>query len=344
MEAVEAPVSKHAHPLAKKRTIVVTAFSIMLVLAVTASLMIGPVSFSLSEIWSGLFTPDESLARRIVWELRFPRVLIGMIVGMCLASSGAILQGVMKNPLADPGIIGVSSGAGLAATTIMIIFPAYIMFLPLAAFIGALVTALIIYALSWKGGTSPVRIILVGVAINAVIGAFMSALMLLYSDRVQSVLPWLAGGIAGVGWVQFEMIIYYAIAALVLALLAIRHIRILRLGDEVAKLLGHNVEKSRFFLIVLSTLLAGIAVSVSGLIGFVGLVVPHILRIMIGGDYRYLLPASALGGGLLVVLADTVARSAFDPIELPVGILLSFLGGPFFLYMIQRRRDSFASH
>lgn len=344
MEAVEAPVSKHAHPLAKKRTIVVTAFSIMLVLAVTASLMIGPVSFSLSEIWSGLFTPDESLARRIVWELRFPRVLIGMIVGMCLASSGAILQGVMKNPLADPGIIGVSSGAGLAATTIMIIFPAYIMFLPLAAFIGALVTALIIYALSWKGGTSPVRIILVGVAINAVIGAFMSALMLLYSDRVQSVLPWLAGGIAGVGWVQFEMIIYYAIAALVLALFAIRHIRILRLGDEVAKLLGHNVEKSRFFLIVLSTLLAGIAVSVSGLIGFVGLVVPHILRIMIGGDYRYLLPASALGGGLLVILADTVARSAFDPIELPVGILLSFLGGPFFLYMIQRRRDSFASH
>ncbi|CAM4157522.1 FecCD family ABC transporter permease [Lederbergia lenta] len=344
MEAVEAPVSKHAHPLAKKRTIIVTAFSIMLMLAITASLMIGPVSFSLSEIWSGLFNPDESLARRIVWELRFPRVLIGMIVGMCLASSGAILQGVMKNPLADPGIIGVSSGAGLAATTIMIIFPAYIMFLPLAAFIGALVTALIIYALSWKGGTSPVRIILVGVAINAVIGAFMSALMLLYSDRVQSVLPWLAGGIAGVGWVQFKMIIYYALAALVLALFAIRHIRILRLGDEVAKLLGHNVEKSRFFLIVLSTLLAGIAVSVSGLIGFVGLVVPHILRIMIGGDYRYLLPASALGGGLLVILADTVARSAFDPIELPVGILLSFLGGPFFLYMIQRRRDSFASH
>lgn len=344
MEAVEVSVVKHAHPLAKKRTIVVTAFSIILVIVTIASLMIGPVSFSLNEIWSGLFNPDESLARRIVWELRFPRVLIGMIVGMCLASSGAILQGVMKNPLADPGIIGVSSGAGLAATSIMIIFPAYIMFLPLAAFVGALVTALIIYVLSWKGGTSPVRIILVGVAINAVIGAFMSALMLLYSDRVQSVLPWLAGGIAGVGWVQFEMIIYYAIAALILALFSIRHIRILRLGDEVAKLLGHNVEKSRFFLIVLSTLLAGIAVSVSGLIGFVGLVVPHILRIMIGGDYRYLLPASALGGGLLVVLADTVARSAFDPIELPVGILLSFLGGPFFLYMIQRRRDSFASH
>lgn len=306
--------------------------------------MVGQVSFTLQEIWSGIFVNEDSLERRIVWDLRFPRVLIGMIVGMCLAVSGGILQGIMKNPLADPGIIGVTSGAGLAATIIMIIYPAYMIFLPLAAFLGAFITALIIYLISWKGGTSPIRIILVGVAINAVLGAVMSALMVLYSDRVQAVLPWLAGGIAGVGWMQFKMIIYYAIVALLLSLYAIRHIRILRLGDEVAKLLGHNVETSRFFLIVLSTLLAGIAVSVAGLIGFIGLVVPHILRIMIGGDYRFLLPASALGGGLLVVLADTVARSAFAPIELPVGILLSFLGGPFFLYMIQRRGKTFASN
>lgn len=344
MEAVEVKALKHAHPFAKKRMIVTFTISFMLLITCVVSLMSGAVSFSIQDIWNGIFHSSDSLSRRIVWELRLPRVLIGMTVGMCLAASGAILQGIMKNPLADPGIIGVSSGAGLAATIIMIIFPAYIMFLPLAAFLGALFTALIIYAMSWKGGTSPVRIILVGVAINAVIGAFMSALMLLYSDRVQSVLPWLSGGISGVGWAQFKMIIYYAVAAIVLALFSIKHIRILMLGDEVAKLLGHNVEKSRFFLIVLSTLLAGIAVSVSGLIGFVGLVVPHILRIMIGGDYRYLLPASALGGGLLVVLADTVARSAFNPIELPVGILLSFLGGPFFLYLIQRRRDSIASH
>lgn len=332
------------HPLAKKRIMVLTVCSSLLVIAAIASLAIGPVSFSVQEIWNGIFHNTDTMERRIVWELRFPRVLVGMIVGICLAVSGAILQGIMRNPLADPGIIGVSSGAGLAATAIMIIFPAYIVFLPLAAFLGALVTALVIYALSWKGGASPVRIILVGVAINAVIGAFMSALMLLYSDRVQSVLPWLAGGIAGVGWVQFEMIIYYAIIAVVLAVFSVKHIRILRLGDEVAKLLGHRVERSRFFLIVLSTLLAGMAVSVSGLIGFVGLVVPHIMRSIVGGDYRFLLPASALGGGLLVVAADTIARSAFDPIELPVGILLSFLGGPFFLYLIQKRRDSFADN
>nr|WP_029268107.1 iron ABC transporter permease [Virgibacillus alimentarius] len=344
MEVMENIVQKNRHPLAKKRTIVILTCGLFLVVASIMSLMIGQVSFSLQGIWDGIFSKEDSLARRIVWDLRFPRVLIGLIVGMCLASSGAILQGVMRNPLADPGIIGVSSGAGIAATVIMIIFPAYIALVPLAAFLGALITALLIYILSWKGGTSPVRIILVGVTINAVIGAAMSALMILYSDRVQSVLPWLAGGIAGVGWNQFEMIIYYAIAALLLAIYGIKHIRILRLGDEMAKLLGHNVERTRFFLIILSTLLAGIAVSVAGLIGFVGLVVPHILRIMIGGDHKYLLPASALGGGLLVVLADTIARSAFEPIEIPVGILLSFLGGPFFLYMIHRRRDSFASH
>lgn len=344
MIAVGEQTQKERHPLARKRVIVLVTSGSLLLIAAILSLMIGPVSFSMQEIWNGIFVANDTMERRIVWELRFPRVLVGMIVGVSLAVAGAILQGVMRNPLADPGIIGVSSGAGLAATVIMIIYPAYIMFLPLAAFLGALATAIVIYALSWRGGASPLRIILVGVAINAVIGACMSALMLLYSDRVQAVLPWLAGGIAGVGWVQFEMIIYYAIAAFVLAIFSVKHIRILRLGDEVAKLLGHNVERSRFFLIVLSTLLAGMAVSVSGLIGFVGLVVPHIMRSIVGGDYRFLLPASALGGGLLVVVADTIARTLFNPIELPVGILLSFLGGPFFLYLIQKRRDSIADN
>src|SRR5699024_3142052 len=259
----------------------------------------------LFDIWNGIFHHEDTLCRRIVYDLRLPRVLIALIVGMCFASSGVIFQVVMGNPLSDLRILDIYSVAGLASTVIMIVYPTYIEPVPLGAFIGALFTALSIYLLFWKGGTSPVRIILVGVAINAVIGACMSALMILYSDRVQSVLPWLAGGIQGTGWKQFNMIIYYAIVALLLALYGIRHLRILRLGDDMAKLLGHHVERSRFFLIVVSTLLAGIAVSVAGLVGFVGLVVPHILRIMLGGDYKYLLPASALGGGLLVVLADT---------------------------------------
>lgn len=193
MIAVGEQASEDRHPLAKVRFIVLLTTAVLLFIATIGSLMIGPVSFSPTEVWNGIMTSADSLERRIVWELRVPRMLVGLIVGMCLAASGAILQGIMRNPLADPGIIGVSSGAGLTATVIMILFPAYIMLLPAAAFLGALIAALVIYAMSWKGGASPVRIILVGVAINAVIGACMSALMLLYSDRVQSVLPWLAG-------------------------------------------------------------------------------------------------------------------------------------------------------
>ncbi|MCR8643050.1 iron ABC transporter permease [Paenibacillus sp. N1-5-1-14] len=318
------------------RWIIMIAIGGLLILACLYGLVVGAVSFTYKEVIEGIWNPESSMARSIIWDLRIPRVLVGVIVGMCLATAGSLLQGVMRNPLADPGIIGVSSGAGLMATLIMVVFPQYIIFLPLAAFLGACITAFVIYGLAWNKGASPGRIILVGISINAVIGASMSAIMLLYSDRVQAVLPWLAGGISGAGWSQFQMIIYYAVFALGLSAFAVKHVRILMLGDEVAKLIGHKVERSRFFLIVLSTLLSGIAVSVAGLIGFVGLVVPHIVRLIVGNDYRFLLPISALGGGLLVVVADAIARSWFDPIELPVGILLSFIGGPFFLFILQK--------
>lgn len=336
---------KHAHPLAKKRRMALIVLPILLVIVSVGSLMIGQVSFSVSEVFSGIFSSEDTMARRIVWEIRIPRIITGIIVGVCLAISGSILQGVMQNPLADPGVIGITSGAGIMAVAVMVVFPGYIIYLPIAAFLGAFVAAMIVYSLSVKkGGTSPMRIILVGVAINALCGAGTNALMILYSDRVQSVLPWLSGGLTGVGWVQFNMIIYYVIIAIILSMYAIKHIRIMRLGDEMASLLGHNVERSRFFLIVLSTLLAGIAVSVAGLIGFVGLVVPHILRLIIGGDHKYLIPASALAGGLLVVFADTIARTVFDPIEFPVGILLAFIGGPYFLYLIHRKGSSIATN
>ena len=331
-------LKQYEHPLAQKRKWTIILLPILLVVASIGSLMIGQVSFTVSEVLSGIFVDDDSLARRIVWEIRFPRILLAIIVGMCLAMSGAILQAIMQNPLADPGVIGVTSGAGVMAVLVMIVFPGYMIYLPIAAFLGAFVAAMIVYTLAMKkGGTSPMRIILVGIAVNAITGAGTNAMMILYSDRVQAVLPWLSGGLMGVGWAQFDTVAVYALAAFLLALYCIKHIRIMRLGDEMAKLLGHNVERSRFFLIVISTLLAGIAVSVAGLVGFVGLVVPHILRLIIGGEYKYLLPASAFGGALLVVVADSIARSLFNPTEIPVGILLAFIGGPYFLYLIHRK-------
>ena len=312
------------HPLAKKRRLLLILLPILLVTVSIGSLMIGQVSFSVAEVFQGIFSAEDTMARRIVWEIRFPRILIGVIVGMCLAVAGAILQGVMQNPLADPGVIGITSGAGIMAVLVMVVFPGYILYLPIAAFTGAFVAAMVVYLLSVKKTrTSPMRIVLVGVAVNAICGAGTNMMMILYSDRVQSVLPWLSGGLMGVGWVQFENIIYYVIVALILALISIKHIRIMRLGDEMAKLLGHNVERSRLFLIAVSTLLAGLAVSVAGLVGFVGLVVPHIIRLIIGGDFKYLIPASALGGGLLVVFADTIARSLFNPTEIPVRDFIS---------------------
>ena len=333
------------HPLARKRRLMLILLPILVVVVSIGSLMMGQVSFTVGEVLQGLFSHEDTMARRIVWEIRLPRILIALIVGACLAIAGTILQGVMQNPLADPGVIGITSGAGIMAVLVMVVFPGYILYLPIAAFIGAFTAAMIVYVLSIKkGGTSPTRIILVGVAVNAICGAGTNMLMILYSDRVQSVLPWLAGGLTGVGWVQFESIIYYALIAFVFVIFAIKHIRILRLGDEMAKLLGHNVERSRLFLIVLSTLLAGIAVSVAGLVGFVGLVVPHILRLIIGGDFKYLIPLSAIGGALLVVFADTIARTAFNPTEIPVGILLAFIGGPYFLYLIHRKGNSFATN
>lgn len=298
----------------------------------------GPISISFSEIIDALLHKEESVHQQIILDVRLPRVLIGVFIGCCLAASGAILQGVMKNPLADPGIIGVSSGAGLAAVVSMVLLPQYSYLLPVAAFLGALATSLVIYILAWDHETSPVKIVLAGVAINALLGAIMNGIMVIFSDRVQPVLPWLSGGLTGRGWHHFEFMIPYATIGIILAVFAINPSNLLLLGDEQAKLLGQKVEWHRFLLITLASLLAGIAVSVAGLVGFVGLVVPHFIRMLIGDDYKFLLPLSMISGSILVVLADTIARTLFDPIELPVGILLACLGAPFFLMLLRKRR------
>ncbi len=328
--------TNHDDPRQFMRWVIMLSIIFLLIIVTFYGVATGSVSIGLNKVWDALTQNTETLERQIVWDLRIPRVITGFLVGMSLATSGALLQGVMKNPLADPGIIGVSAGAGLFAVIIMIVTPEYIAFLPLASFLGALFAAGIIYLLAWNQGISPLRIILAGVATNSLLGAFMSAVMIIYSDRVQSVLPWLVGGLSRRSWPHVYMILPYTSVGMILAIFAIKPANALLLGDNVAKLLGHQIEKNRFFLILLNTFLAGIAVSVAGLIGFVGLVVPHIIRLLVGNDYKYLLPLSALGGGVLVIFADTAARSWFDPIELPVGILLAALGAPFFLYLLRR--------
>lgn len=309
----------------------------LLVASMFISLIFGSTSVSLADIWRTLWSSElTDSASQIIWNIRLPRNIVAALVGACLATSGAILQAVMKNPLADPQIVGVSSGAGLMGVIILILFPGYDYLVPMVAFLGAMGAALMVYALAWKNGIRPSRIILAGVAVSAFLGSGISALLVFFGDRVQGALLWMVGGLAARSWPQVEVLLPYAIVGLIFACMGAKRLTILSLGDETAKGLGLKVEQTRFMMTAVAALLAAGAVSIAGLIGFVGLVIPHILRLIIGNDYAYLLPGSALLGAFILVISDTVGRVVLSPIEIPVGIIMAFFGAPFFLYLLRR--------
>lgn len=318
------------------RVTVLLVFLLMAAVGSFLSLTKGSSVISLEQIVQILLAPGNDPQSQIIWNIRMPRTIVGALVGVNLALSGAILQAVMRNPLADPHIIGISSGAGLAGVVIMILFPAMEYLITPVAFIGAMLAAVCIYILAWKNGIKPVRIILAGVAVSAFLSAGISGLMIFYSDRVHGALMWMVGGLAARSWPHVHIILPYAIIGLLLALASAAYLNILQLGDEMARGLGVNVELTRIAMTAIAALLAASAVSVVGLLGFVGLVVPHAARLLIGSDYRLLLPASALLGIAIVTLSDTFARVIFAPIELPVGIIMAFLGAPFFLVLLRR--------
>lgn len=321
-------------PLSIKITVLILFF-ILLLISIGVALSQGAVYISLEEIWKA-FNGSTGVNSQILMNIRLPRTILTVLVGINLATAGAVLQAVMRNPLADPHIIGISSGAGIAGIFIMIVLPQYSYLITPAAFIGALLAALCIYLLAWKNGIKPLRIILAGVAVSAFIGAGISALLILYSDRVHGALMWMVGGFAAKSWVHVSLILPYTIIGVIFVLFFTRHLNVLLLGDEIARGLGMNVERTRILLTAAAALLAASAVAVAGLLGFVGLIVPHTARLIIGSDYRFLLPASILLGGVVVTLSDTVARCTFAPMELPVGIFMAILGVPFFLFLLRR--------
>ena len=323
------------------RALVLTAGMVLLLLTVVLGIVAGAVPISLREIYEALTASSGQTDNyRINYYLRMPRVICAALVGANLALAGCILQGILRNPLADPGIIGISSGAGLAAMALMLIAPEKTYLVPVAAFIGALTATVLVFFLSWEKGIHPLRFILAGVAVSAFFGGGTTALSVFFSDKIQGTVNWLAGGFAGSNWKHATMIFPYSAVGILAALCSYRQLNALQLGDEVAVALGINVQRTRFLLIVLAALLAASAVSVAGLLGFVGLIVPHIMRLIVGSDFEHLLPTSAFFGAVLLVGADTVARTAFSPLEVPVGIFLSFLGAPFFLYLLKRRMRS----
>ena len=330
-----ARANKSSH--STKITILIALFAVMII-SLLISVGKGSLNISVPQIFKAIFYENDTTNHQIIFNIRLPRTLVAGLVGICLALSGAILQGVMRNPLAAPNIIGVSSGAGLTAFIILVLFPNYYYLVPIGAFIGALTATLFIYTLAWKNGINPMRLVLAGVAASSLLGAGINTLMTFFPERVAGTVSFMVGGLSNRTWPHFQMLWPYAALGILLTFLFPKRLNILMLGDEIATGLGLNVEKTRMIFIVFASLLAASAVSVVGLLGFVGLIVPHTARLLIGSDYRYLFPATALLGASTVMLCDTIARLAFDPVEIPVGIVMSLLGAPFFLYLLRERR------
>lgn len=276
----------------------------------------------------------------IVNTLRLPRTLVAWGVGMALATAGTLTQGITRNPLASPGIIGVNAGAALAAVSLIVVFPSVpIAVLPLAAFGGALTVAVLIYLLAWKGGSSPVSLILVGIGFSLIAGA-LTDLMVTFGDinNVSQALVWLAGSVYGRSWAQVLAFTPWLVVFGLLSLLLSRELNALQLGDDVARSLGSQLEWQRGWLLLSAVALSGSAVATAGSIGFVGLMSPHIARQLVGPSHEGLVPVAALTGGLVVVAADLIGRLLFAPIELPCGIVTAVIGAPYFLYLLIRHR------
>jgi iron complex transport system permease protein len=325
----------------------------LLGLALLLGIAIGPVGIGPVEVvrvlLRHLLPLDLDVAPvsdTIVWEIRLPRVLLAGLVGGTLAYSGAAYQGVFRNPLADPYLLGVAAGAGLAAT-IVIVGPVpatygNVSLITLAAFGGAIVAVVLTYGLARMGGTTPTTtLILAGVAVSALAVSATSYLMLAHQRDTISVLSWLLGGFNNSGWNKMWFIVPYTVPAAIVIFLHGRLLNVMQLDEQQAQQLGVNVERTKLVVLVASSLATAAAVSVAGIIGFVGLIVPHAVRLLLGPDYRRLLPLAALLGASLLILADLAARTAISPGELPVGVITAFLGAPFFLYLLRRQRKAF---
>ncbi len=313
----------------------------ILCLALFISSSIGPISISLAELLTGKLK-NQDIA--ILWSIRLPRVFLAVIVGASLAVSGAAMQGLFKNPLADPGLIGIASGAALAVSLFIVIGGLFsgtlgLYALSIAAFTGGLITCLLIFRFAQINSVFSVTyMLLAGIAINAIAGAGIGILTFISDDQqIRVITIGMMGSIGGALWPAVIVATTIILPALFLLIINARALNILLLGEDEAMHLGVDSKRVKRTIIICTALSVGAAVAGSGIIGFIGLVVPHLIRLTIGPDHRLLLPASALMGGLLLVVADTFARTVMSPAELPVGLITSLIGGPFFLWLLMKQ-------
>lgn len=300
----------------------------------------GSLKVSPTELFKGLFVEYNTNVATI-FDLRFPRIFIAMLGGAATAVSGVLLQAVMKNPLADPGIIGISSGASLTAVLITAFFPSLFFFTPLFAFLGGMIAFLLVYSLSYKGGLSPLRIILVGVAVNAMFTGLMSAFNSGTGSNYSGVASIVNANITMKTWNDFQTLLIYSIIGLIASLFVMGQCNLLALEDKTARNLGINVIRSRIVISVIAVLLAGIATAVIGPISFLGLIVPHIARLLVGSNHKVLIPYTVLLGAFTLLLADTLGRTIAAPYEISASIIMSVLGGPFFIILLRRSKNGY---
>lgn len=301
----------------------------------TGSLKVTP-----SELFCGLFieyNPDVAT----IYDLRFPRIFIAMLGGAATAVSGVLLQAVMKNPLADPGIIGVSSGASLVAVIVTAFFPSLFFLTPMLAFIGGLIAFMLVYSLSWNGGLSPLRIILVGVAVNALCTGLMSAFNSATGSSYTGVASIVNANITQKTWDDFQTLAVYVVIGLIASSFVTNQCNLLSLEDKTARSLGMNVTRSRIVISVTAVLLASISTAVVGAISFLGLIVPHIARLLVGSNHKVLVPYSILLGAFTLLLADTIGRTVASPYEISAAVVMSVIGGPFFIFLLRRSKQNY---
>ena len=314
--------------------------------AVLVGLMVGPVAIGLGEIWDtaishipGLPAATVSTSHQaIIWDIRAPRVVLGVLVGGMLGMSGAAYQGVFRNPLADPYLLGVAAGAGLGATA-AIVMAGDSTWLPVSAFIGAIAAAAVTYAIGSVGGGrgSVSSLILAGVAVAAFLTAVQTYIQQRNAATLREVYSWILGRLSTAGWSDVRTVIPYVLVSAVVLVSLRRVLDVLALGDDEATALGIPVVRVRLAIVAAATLGTAAVVAVSGLIGFVGIIVPHVLRLLFGSSYRVLIPLTFFLGGAFVVVADLAARTISQPSELPIGIVTAFLGAPFFAMILRTK-------
>ncbi|SNS77158.1 iron complex transport system permease protein [Anaerovirgula multivorans] len=326
----------------RKKTIIFVLLAIMLIGLFFVAVNTGGIKISFIKLLKGLFI-EYNRDVEIIFDLRFPRIIIAMLSGAALAVSGVLFQAVMKNPLADPGLIGISAGASFFAVILVMFFPSLYFFTPLFAFLGGITACILVYTLSWKSGLSPLRIILVGVAVNALFSGLIEALGFIAGGKQSAVTAGISANIIMKTWNDVHMLTGYVIFGLIMGFCVVDKCNLLSLEDKTVRNLGVNVNGARVLISSIAVLLASISTAIVGPISFVGLVVPHIARIFVGSNHKILIPFAILLGSFTVLFADTVGRVIVYPYEIPTSIIMAVIGGPFFIFLLRRSEKTYGN-